>query len=473
MITTLTPLCLPFLIGFLSSFLFIKNTKLNHQALLMTALAIPVGFGIVSLVLFWSYAIGGVNAPKLGFALIWFLFAALTLRTVTFVCRTKISIYWKRVPNLKSINWIQTSLVIAGTTFFLYCLWRYLEYFAAETTYNPFGGWDARYMWNIKARFYTRVPEFWADMFLHPKPWWTLPDYPHLLPGSVAWGWLWLGRESLGWPAVIGLSFFLSTVALVAWFLWSQRSFFLAIAGASFLISIPAFQFWSTTQYADIPLCFFITSATLVTMVGLENQCVRTSVLGGFLTGLAAWTKNEGIPFFVICGLLFVIHLWSRKIKNRKVLLAAFLIAAAAPILTVVYLKSQLGGAGIYIGSPRGFSDYWKLISDPNRIVFILGAFLAFAQTADWLHLWQLGTVATLIFVSLKLLQKPTSQSLHFPLSIIALMLIGYFGIYLITPIELKFHIRYTMGRLLLHVGVLMFVIVFETLPDSITHKLR
>ena len=63
-----------------------------------------------------------------------------------------------------------------------------------------------------------------------------------------------------------------------------------------------------TSQFADIPLALFIltTLILLFFQAGSPDHRPGAVILAGIAAGLCAWTKNEGLLFFVIAaGSLF------------------------------------------------------------------------------------------------------------------------------------------------------------------------
>src|SRR2546428_4987341 len=80
---------------------------------------------------------------------------------------------------------------------------------------NPHGtGWDAFAIWNLHARFLFRGGQYWREGFSALLPW-SHPDYPLLLPASVAHFWKYLNTDSAPVSAVIAFVFTFSTVALL------------------------------------------------------------------------------------------------------------------------------------------------------------------------------------------------------------------------------------------------------------------
>ena len=141
---------------------------------------------------------------------------------------------------------------------------------------RPYGsGWDSFAIWNLHARFLFRGGIDWRDGFSPLIPW-SHPDYPLLLPAAIAHFWTVMGRETTAVPAVIGLVFTFSTVALLFSGLDILVSRTSALLGAMCLLSTPFFIDLGTWQYADVPLSFFIL-ATLV-LLHLHDRLAKGGV---------------------------------------------------------------------------------------------------------------------------------------------------------------------------------------------------
>ena len=65
----------------------------------------------------------------------------------------------------------------------------------------PEGGWDAWMIWDLRARFLVRAPDF-RDAFSPQMLPWAHQDYPWLLPGAVTQLW-----RATGGGAAIHLEF--------------------------------------------------------------------------------------------------------------------------------------------------------------------------------------------------------------------------------------------------------------------------
>ena len=116
---------------------------------------------------------------------------------------------------------------------------------------SPLGFWDAWAIWNLRARFIVRAGSDWRDAFSLSG--WSHPDYPLLLPLSVARLWQYLGRESSVAPTAIAILFTFSTVALA----WAALAILSkpsqATLAALLLLGTSALVMHGASQMADVP----------------------------------------------------------------------------------------------------------------------------------------------------------------------------------------------------------------------------
>ena len=468
----LSPLLLPAVCGWLTAYYLFREVSVRYKKLLLCALALPLGFSGTSLIMFWSYATNEVRQNDVAIALNYALLFFLLIPFARFDYQVelgKLFNYFRRakiheLDELKKCieaNLFSVSLGIATFILFAASLGYFLNYFIQRSCENPIGGWDARYLWNTKALFYFRTPKYWANMFAPVISSSILPDYPHLLPGTVAWGWNWLHSEMLIWPITVSFVFSLSTCFMILWYLANRAALWVGFLAASFFLMVPCYQFWSTTQYADIPLCFFITAGVLLLTTAMQEKNNRILLVSGLLTGCAFWTKNEGILFtaWIILVASLLLAFKKREQKKDKVRAFTFFIAGLLlPLLTTIYLKMMYGGGGIYLGSTRSAGEYVKLLANFDRTKFVTGCFLIYKTTfSQWKGLW------ILFYLAIILGGKQTIKNYRWIIALMVILMdLGYFLVFHITPLEIKFHIQTSLLRLLQHHGALALIFAVE-----------
>ena len=328
-------------------------------------------------------------------------------------------------------------------------------------------GWDAFAIWNLHARFLFRGGAGWREGFSGFIPW-SHPDYPLLLPAAIAHFWSYVGHETYAVPATIGLVFTIATVGVLFSALLILRGRNVAMLGGLALMATPSFIEQGTSQYADIPLSFFILAT--VVMLCLSDASVGASLpppgwiaLAGLAAGFAAWTKNEGLLFF--CSLLFS-GFWmlagGQRVGETGETLARprsflLLVVAALPILLIIlWFKRVIAPPGdLFVYSATTFHQ----LSDLARYAAIGKWFgKQFFRFGHWL--WVPGSLLVVgIFPAFRHWgaqnrgdRVAAGQQTGFRVCVAALTitLCGYFVIYVITPYAVYWHLRFSLNRLFL-----------------------
>jgi hypothetical protein len=307
---------------------------------------------------------------------------------------------------------------------------------------RPHGNWDAWAIWNQHARFLFRAggSDLWRAMFAIE---WSHPDYPLLLPASVARTWAYAGQETTLGPAMIATVLGMASVAFVVTALDGRRAWIagaLIVCGSMFLAQIPS-------QCADVPLACFIV-ATLAAAWGrqgirLQQESPRMSAMvAGASCAMAAWTKNEGLLFAVL------LLMWAAvaAVRHRATGRLLWNIAGAAPVvIAIVWFKMTLAPTtDLLVG--QSLQDYLDRLRDLHRHETVVRLMAA--------HLISWGApVAVAIFPLMGLAAAglafrggSTARSMT---AVIGLMLLSYYMVYLTTPREIAWHISTSFDRLL------------------------
>ena len=229
------------------------------------------------------------------------------------------------------------------------------------------------------------------------------------------------------------------------------------------------FTFWSDRSgLSSYPLSFFI----LATLVLLSLQAASSerddilSVLIGISTGLAAWTKNEGLLFAVVISMLFLafaLRSWNRQVRKRLLYFGAGLLPMLA---IIVYFKLRLAPPNDLL-SAQEYSLTMAKLTDPSRYRLTIETFLS-----EFSRLGSGGAVALLILLILsrgKLERKHRPFVMH-ATTILVLMLAGYFFVYITTPLDLLFHLRTSLSRLFLHLwpAAIFIVLLVTPVPEQL-----
>jgi hypothetical protein len=326
---------------------------------------------------------------------------------------------------------------------------------------EPHGKWDAWVIWNLHARFILRGGEHWQD-FLSSGLEWTHPDYPLLVPLSVVRMWKYAGSETLYGPIILSVLFTLAVAGLLVFSLAILRSRSQGYLAGLVLMGSPYFLDMGAYQFADIPLAFFFL-ATLVVFFFHDRFSDRhdySLMLAGLTAALAAWTKNEGL-LFLLCvppaRFAWVVRSigWRRALRQ-----AGWFVAGALPVLMVmaVFKLHLAPSSDIFPG--QGLQAVIERLTDWPRYGQILAAYvqtvLTFTQGIVNIRegfRFNPGVAGVALLVLYLILMGVRTQGQDRPAlltaaTVLILMLAGYFGIYLITPHDLRWHLLTSLNRL-------------------------
>jgi len=457
--------------GYLAALLWTREHGLRGHLGLALAISFPLGAGLVSLILFYSFLAAGVFGPQLSQWLYALLTGCLIYLNLEGQFQTFIPRLIRSLPfSIKEISnrlsnfrkhadfWI----ISISALILLAALMDFWQYYWREAVRNPLGGWDARYFWKLKAAFYFRSPAEWMGMFSPLPGDWSHPDYPLLWPGTFAGFWFAAGKETLVGPVLASLCFSLSLVGLVFWYLWHYASRAAALLAAAFLTTIYMWRFWATALYADIPLAFFITASGIMLVLALRTSQRSLYSLAGFLAGLALWTKDEGIFFMGWILGVTVLSLWGERVPKKEALkrLLYFFTGASLCVGAALTIKFFLGtSGGQYLGSGRTLSDYGHLLFGSAGKSQVIAAVMAvfFVSHAQWNGLWVLFAASTLTGG-----KNAFKDRRWIFFSLVVLIQLGYFIILHLTPHDLKFQIETALLRIMSHAMGLALIFTVE-----------
>ncbi|HUR58016.1 MAG TPA: glycosyltransferase family 39 protein [Opitutaceae bacterium] len=357
------------------------------------------------------------------------------------------------VPS-RSGSWLHLAV---GAVFFqavvvsLVVAWR--SYIA-----EPFGGGDAWAIWNMHARFMLRGGTAWPDLLASPQINWSHPDYPRLVSGSVARVWGWAGNEAPCIAALISALFAAATVGVLMASVARLRGRLAALAGGLILVGTPFFVTFAANEHADIPLAAYMLAAVALALLVEGSAEARGGwALAGIFTGLAAWTKNEGLLFAVVFGAVWI----GRQVRRGGRRAIGFLVLGILPALLLVGgFKLLLAPTNDLVGATVG-SRLGQAFDVARHRLLLASLWRDVRAFGEWALIPFLPML--LPFLSGARVRRVAGGRLV-PV-VAALMLAGYYGVYLLTPMELGGHINSSLVRLLLQLWPLALLAWCLALP--------
>lgn len=313
---------------------------------------------------------------------------------------------------------------------------------------SPEGDWDAWAIWNLRARFLHRGGDAWAETFSPLIPW-SHPDYPLLVPLTVARGWSFAGETPLV-PQCVGGLFTFGTVALLVATLTLLRGATQGLLAGCVLLGTVGFIDLGHAQYADVPLGYYLLATASVLVLHDRHPSRGLLVLAGFLAGCAAWTKNEGA--------LFVVAVVGVRLLSARRDVPALLLGLLLPLALLAHFKLTLAPPNDLVAEASRPALFARL-SDLWRYLEIAGWFV------QYLLLLGPGAIVVLFAYGLLVGWRQDSSAVRVGL-VLAVMLAGYFVVYLNSPWEsVAQHIATSLDRLLLQLlpmALLGFFLVVE-----------
>src|SRR5579864_2292513 len=446
-------------LSFLSGYLVISAAWPGERAnkserWMKLFISVGFGIGIFSIAFFVERWLGIVHILAIDLCLIALLLAVyLTARAR----RKSEYVPASEFADVKLPNWLHRLLMASFGISILGALYATV----LRALAHPHGdGWDAFAIWNLHARFLFLGGSHWRDGLSALIPW-SHPDYPPLVPAAIAHVWSYIGHDDPIVPAIVSLVFTFATLGLLISSLATLRGIASAALAGIALASTPFFIEQGASQYSDIPLSFFFLAAIALLHLYQQRSAqipdaspTGLLVLAGAAAGFSVWAKNEGLLFlFAFLASQIASVAWRRRPPSSNSLLSsvrelAMLLLAIAPfLLLIAWFKHFLAPPGDL------FSDSETMIHKiltPGRYWTILQWYAKeFFRFGSWL------VPTTVLFVAFSLLSPSSGirrRNTAFRSSVLtlALTLSGYFAVYVITPNDLYWHLRFSLNRLFL-----------------------
>ena len=326
---------------------------------------------------------------------------------------------------------------------------------------EPHGAWDAWMMYNRAARFIYRDQPGWLGSFSRQMDSIFHADYPLQLGMDIAWAWQAVGQETQRVPIVLSGLFVLACAGLLGASLNLTKSFGQASIALFLLLGSSLIGNEGAAQRADLPLAYFFLGTIVLIYLYATSKKPGLLILAGFMAGLAAWTKNEGSLFIVVTLAALFIAFFR---QNPWRVLGWYLLGLAFPLIIVLYFKEFLAPPSDVLSN--GITRSIQQVLDLSRHITILKSF-----GADILSFggWGVGILPVLLIYALIFKLAPSSDLRPAYLAIgliLTLQAIGYYGIYLITPYDLQWHIDFSLGRLVFQLYVPFLFLFFTIVTD-------
>ncbi len=425
-------------------------------------LGIGLGLGVSSLLYFiYLFQFAGKD---------WFIFVQLIVLGVLLSAAT---LHYRRAgkaslphAGVSRVSLTQDFFAAAGLIVFLVSLLGTASYLLRRRQ----GDWDAWMMYNRAARFVYRDQVHWIQSFSAQMDPIFHADYPLLMAMNIASSWETLGTDTPRVPMVQSGLFAIACLGLAVAMLASVKSLGQAALGLAILWGTPVLVNEGARQMADVPLAFFILSTAVLIYLYVLHRSPGLLVLAGLSAGLAAWTKNEG-SLFVIAAFAGLALAFAGVARLRA--LAWYIAGLALPLTVVVYFKLALAPPSDVLSS--GPARSIQQILDPSRHLEILRYVAGeLAGFGSWGLVFLPVGILVILVVYYFLFRAPIARNIR-PAYIAGIVMlgiqaVGYYGIFLITPYDLAWHLSYSTTRLILQIFPLItfFILAATTTPEAV-----
>lgn len=438
-----------FLLGFLAVRFFIRDKTMS-----MPFIAMGLGLGISSILLFiWMVITGSVSNFvyfELGFLLILALLSCFMPRSGQVLAipgqqSNNRFVFWAL-----SVSFGLIIIVSIISSFFYYSNYSYDDNYL-----------DSINFWLGKAAFFFRSEgHHWSDILNSGNHLLNHPDYPLLLPNSIARTWVYAAEENLLGPTLLSFIFVILTAGVVFFAVKALAGRHHAILAGILLVSNYYFLQTGFRQIADVPLSFYMLCTLCLIMLERRTQSENLFYIMGFAAGLCTWCKNEGLLFFALVVLVrFVLFLPIEGFSKVKADFTKFFMGAAAVLCVLLFFKMNYAVENDLFVNQQGVIDKFF---DFSRYMFILKSFYIYAIEKLF------GYPLLVLLVGYAFIQKlkPDSDGVTAGLILIA-MLVGYFIVYLLTPYDLSVFVGNSIERLLVQLLPSFFVVYFVMLKKT------
>ncbi len=429
------------ILGFSIAHLVWADQRIS-SLLLKFFLGIPLGMGTASFLLFFSKwaALDGQTYIFIELSIVAAACTAMLLirgnpfKKVVFDVDTKIITQNKAVLLL-----LAAAIVISIAGFFITVL------------LYPHGREDAWSNWNLVARFiYYSNDISNAVNYISSS---SFPGYPFMLGLDVASGWIYLTSVTTRVPIIVAALFTFSIPPILFFGLLKNKG--IQIAAIATIIVAGPWLLQGTTLMADVPLAAYYLSAAVLISFYYSEEEAGLAALAGVFAGFTGWVKNDGLPFTLIT--FMVMLLISLRKKDASGILR-FAMGMAIPVIVIVTYHQFLAAPGNIVAGPN---DMLPRLLDMSRFQTVLVFFIQ--QT------YYFGSPANayaITLLAILLIGGIDTRNVNalFSASIFLLQYAVYFAVYLITPLDLTWHLNTSMPRVFSHIAPLLAFAVFSLL---------
>jgi hypothetical protein len=190
-----------------------------------------------------------------------------------------------------------------------------------------------------------------------------------------------------------------------------------------------------------------------------ESAPDRLSILGlaGFMAGCAGWTKNEGLLFILAISFALLIPAFGKpRLTLRR--FGAFATGLALPLAVIAFFKFTIAPQP-FLFQNRHYEEIVRRVLDVDRYIKISEHFVEVFQTfGGWVQSPALPLLALLLLSGV---DRRVMRNTGWLTGVMTLLIVlsGYYCIYVLSPLDLDYHLNSSYFRLLMHIWPAMLLL--------------
>jgi len=332
--------------------------------------------------------------------------------------------------------------------------------------FKPMFNYDAISIWAFKAKIFFTEQTIFTDDFYNPDRLHYHPKYPILIPSVENWIYNCLGCIS---DRLVKIIFPLFYVSLLFLFYTAQRRSCTrqySLIFTALLATIPAFVRsdqggGAFSGYADMPLAFFYASGVIYLFLWMKYKKKEDLIISAILSGLAMFTKNEGLGYFIItffCLSVFILFNTNREtLKQNIKFISMFMVISGFIVLPWLIISMGIPVFSEEENYPDRLSVF-VIVGNFSRVPIIFTSFCGeLIDIRRWNIIWILFGVA--VIGGMKYVLRSLVKYLILMLLLDFAMLVL---VYIIIPWDVRFAISTSMTRLIIQITPVAVFIVSQ-----------
>ena len=302
----------------------------------------------------------------------------------------------------------------------------------------PMYTYDSRATWGLKAKIFFHKQTIFTDDFLDPYRYHYNTPYPILIPLVENFFYNMLGSVD---DYLVKIIFVLFYIVLLFFLYITQKKYFFttrlhSLIFTSVFVSLPLLFVILNgsvpSAYVDFPLTCFFTLTMVYLFNYMQSHNIKHIIIASLFSCCCLFSKNEGLPLFLISIVIFIIDGFIGKYLINKKNIEALLIYISLPILILLpwfMIRSKL--PTLNYNNPLPFLTLENFIVGFSRLGVIMKLTLwsMFLNFRSWGIMWVIIIIATV----LNYRKDKRAYNSRVELYLLIIPIIYYFSI--ITPI--------------------------------------